>query len=58
VPNAALLGGFSAVSRQISLASVKAAIEEKFSGKVALGNAAAAAAAYDHVTRETHAEAD
>jgi len=58
VPNAALLGGFSALSRQISLASVKQAIEEKFSGKVALANAAAAAAAYDHVTRQAHAEAD
>jgi len=58
VPNAALLGGYSALCRLISLASVKDAINQKFSGKVALGNAAAAAAAYDHVTKETHAEAD
>jgi pyruvate ferredoxin oxidoreductase gamma subunit len=58
VPNAALLGGFAPLSRQISLASVNAAIEEKFSGKVAAGNVAAAAAAYDYVMKEKHAEAD
>ena len=49
VPNAALLGGFSALCRHISLASVEAAIEEKFSGKVALGNVAAAREAFLHV---------
>jgi len=49
VPNAALLGGFSALSRQISLASVAAAIGEKFSGKVAAGNVAAAREAFLHV---------
>jgi pyruvate ferredoxin oxidoreductase gamma subunit len=49
VPNAALLGGFSALSRQISLASVTAAIGEKFSGKVATGNVAAAREAFLHV---------
>jgi len=49
VPNAALLGGFSALSRQISLASVTAAIGEKFSGKVAAGNIAAAREAFLHV---------
>ena len=58
VPNAALLGGFAALSRQISLASVKAAIDEKFIGKVAAGNAAAATAAHAYVLREIHAEAD
>jgi pyruvate ferredoxin oxidoreductase gamma subunit len=49
LPNAALLGGFSALSRQISLASVTAAIGEKFSGKVAAGNVAAAREAFLHV---------
>ena len=59
VPNAALLGGFAAVSRRISLESVAAAIRDKFSGKVAEGNVAAAAEAFRHVTEEirgvTHA---
>jgi pyruvate ferredoxin oxidoreductase gamma subunit len=49
VPNAALLGGFAAVSGRISLDSVAAAIREKFEGKVAEGNVAAAGAAYEHV---------
>jgi pyruvate ferredoxin oxidoreductase gamma subunit len=48
LPNAALLGGFAAVSSLVSLDSVTAAIREKFSGTVADGNAAAASAAYRH----------
>jgi len=52
LPNAALLGGFAAVAGLISLDSVAAAIGEKFSGAVALGNVAAATAAYDFVRRE------
>jgi pyruvate ferredoxin oxidoreductase gamma subunit len=59
VPNAALLGGFAAVSGRISLESVSAAIRDKFSGKVAEGNVAAAAEAFRHVSEEirgvTHA---
>ena len=47
LPNAALLGGFAAVSGLISLAAVAAAIKDKFSGKVAEGNIAAAAEAYE-----------
>jgi pyruvate ferredoxin oxidoreductase gamma subunit len=58
LPNAALLGGFCALSGRISLDAVVAAIREKFSGRVAEGNAAAAAAAHEHVLKETHAEAD
>jgi pyruvate ferredoxin oxidoreductase gamma subunit len=58
VPNAALLGGFAAVSGRISLESVTAAIAEKFGGKVAEGNIAAATAAFAHVRREMHAAAD
>jgi len=57
LPNAALLGGFAALTNRISLASVVAAIEEKFSGKVAQANAAAAAEACDYVLKEMHAEA-
>ena len=58
VPNAALLGGFAALSGSVSLESVAAAIEEKFSGKVAKGNVAAATAAHEYVRKERHAEAD
>jgi pyruvate ferredoxin oxidoreductase gamma subunit len=49
VPNAALLGGFAAVSGRISLASVAEAIREKFSGRVAEGNIAAATAAFAQI---------
>ena len=62
VPNAALLGGFAAVSGRISLESVAAAIREKFGGNVGEGNVAAASAAYEHVRKEMreagHAQAD
>ena len=50
VPNVPLLGAFAAASGLISLASVVAAIKDKFSGKVAEGNIAAATEAYDTVT--------
>ncbi len=46
VPNAALLGGFAAVSGQIRLESVVAAIRSKFPGKVAEGNVLAATEAH------------
>lgn len=46
VPNVPLLGGFAAVSGIIRLESVIKAINEKFSGKVAEGNIAAATEAY------------
>lgn len=49
VPNAALLAGFAAVTGRISLESVVAAIREKFRGKVADANAAAAAEAWSFV---------
>jgi pyruvate ferredoxin oxidoreductase gamma subunit len=62
LPNAALLGGFAAVSGRISLDSVLAAIRDKFKGEVAEGNIAAARAAYEHVHNEmrgaSHAQAD
>ena len=48
LPNAALLGGFAAVSGEVSLDAVSAAIREKFPAKVAEGNVAAASAAFDH----------
>ena len=54
LPNAALLGAFAAFSRVISVASVAQAIEEKFSGRVAAANIAAATAAHQALS---HAEA-
>ena len=63
LPNAALLGGFAAVTGLLGLESVTAAIRDKFSGRVAEGNVAAATAAFDIVRREMkdnaqHAQAD
>lgn len=52
LPNAALLGGFAAVTGRITLDSVAAAIREKFSGAVAEGNVAAAGAAFEYVKNE------
>jgi len=52
LPNAALLGGFAAISAQISLESVNAAIREKFPTKVAEANVAAATEAHAFVTQE------
>jgi pyruvate ferredoxin oxidoreductase gamma subunit len=51
LPNAALLGGFAAISGQISLESVGAAIREKFPSKVAEANIAAAADAFEFITQ-------
>ncbi len=52
MPNAALLGGFAALSGVISLESVSAAIREKFSGKVGDGNVGAAEASYTYVQQQ------
>lgn len=46
VPNAALLGGFAAISRQITLEAVEKAIATKFGGRIAAGNIEAARAAH------------
>jgi pyruvate ferredoxin oxidoreductase gamma subunit len=53
LPNVPLLGGFAAMSRQVRLESVIAAIRQKFSGKIAAGNVAAATEAYEIVKQET-----
>ncbi len=62
LPNAVLLGGFAALSGLITLDAVAHAIREKFSGKVAEGNVAAAGEAFDFVSRAmkelSHAQAD
>jgi pyruvate ferredoxin oxidoreductase gamma subunit len=49
VPNAALLGGFAALTGVVSLGAVEAAIRERFAGGVAEANVAAARAAFAHV---------
>ncbi len=54
-PNAALLGGFAALTGVVSLDSVLAAIEERFPPRLAEGNRAAARAAYDLVRETVHA---
>lgn len=48
-PHTALLGGFAALTGVVSLASVQAAIRQRFAGEVGDANAEIAAAAYDHV---------
>ena len=52
LPNAALIGGFAAVTGLLGLDSVAAAIRDKFPGRVAEGNVAAATAAYEIVRQE------
>jgi pyruvate ferredoxin oxidoreductase gamma subunit len=52
VPNAALLGGFAAMTGLVSLASVQAAIRDRFPSKVADANIAAASEAFDFVNTE------
>ena len=49
VPNAALLGGFASMTGLLAFESVEKAIREKFSGKIADGNVAAARAAYETI---------
>jgi pyruvate ferredoxin oxidoreductase gamma subunit len=62
VPNAALLGGFAALTGMVSLGAVQRTIRDRFSGPIGEGNAAAAAAAYEVVAvarsgRERRAQA-
>jgi pyruvate ferredoxin oxidoreductase gamma subunit len=49
IPNMPLIAGFAALSGMIKLESVILAINEKFTGKVAQGNIAAATEAYEIV---------
>lgn len=55
MPNVPLLGGFAAISGLIQLESVILAIKDKFSGKVAAGNSAAATEAFQ-IVQNTLAE--
>jgi pyruvate ferredoxin oxidoreductase gamma subunit len=47
LPNAALLGAFTALTGALALSSVTAAIRDRFPGRLAEGNVAAAEAAYE-----------
>ncbi|MGI9134066.1 MAG: 2-oxoacid:acceptor oxidoreductase family protein [Rhodoferax sp.] len=62
LPNAVLLGGFAALSGLITLDAVAHAIGDKFSGKVAAANVAAATEAFEFVKKElmeiAHAQAN
>jgi len=57
LPNAVLLGAFAGLAGQISLPAVVSAIRDKFSGKVAEGNIAAATAACQQVKERLRAQA-
>jgi pyruvate ferredoxin oxidoreductase gamma subunit len=52
VPNAALLGGFAAMTKVVSLDAVVTAIQQRFSGPIGRANAAAARTAFDVVRTE------
>ena len=52
MPNVALIGGFAALSGLVSMEAVAHAIRDKFTGKVAEANIAAAGEAFEHVKRE------
>jgi len=58
LPGAPLLGAFAALTGIVSLDSVLAAINGKFAGPVAQGNAEAARAAFDFVADERKALTD
>jgi pyruvate ferredoxin oxidoreductase gamma subunit len=52
LPNAALLGGFAALTGQLGLGSVSTAIRERFKGASGEGNVAAAEECFEYVERE------
>lgn len=58
LPNAALLGGFAALTGQVSLGAVCDAIRDRFPGEVGDGNARAAEVAYEHVRESMRRLAD
>jgi pyruvate ferredoxin oxidoreductase gamma subunit len=58
LPNAALLGGFAALTAEVSLRAVSGAIRARFAGAVGEGNVRAAEAAYEHVSESMRRLAD
>lgn len=55
LPNAALLGAFSALTELVHFDSVRRAIEETFTGRIGAANVAAAEDAHVHVVAAEHA---
>jgi pyruvate ferredoxin oxidoreductase gamma subunit len=55
LPGTALLGGFTALTWAVSLDSVLAAINDRFTGAIAEGNERAARAAFNFVRDEREA---
>jgi len=55
LPGPALLGALAALTGAVALASLTAAIEQRFGGAVAEGNAAAAAAGWEQIGAPSHA---
>lgn len=55
LPNAALLGGFAAITGEIELTSVIAAIRDRFPAKIAAANVAAATEAFALVAQQKEA---
>lgn len=58
LPNAALLGGFAALTGQVSMRAVSAAIRERFAGPVGEANVRAAEVAHDRVRESMRRLAD
>ena len=58
LPNAALLGAFSALTGEVSLEAVCGAIRSRFPGEVGEGNVSAAQVAHEHVRRSLGRLAD
>ena len=58
LPNAALLGGFAAVSGQLSMSAVERAISSKFPGQIGEANIAAAREAYEVALAGHHSSED
>jgi pyruvate ferredoxin oxidoreductase gamma subunit len=56
LPNAALLGGFAAITGQLGFKAVATAIRERFPGKTGEANVAAAQAAYEFVAHRRDSE--
>lgn len=55
MPNAVMLGGFAALTGQISLEALSKAIRERFPGRLGEGNVGGAEEAFEHVRRDVGA---
>jgi pyruvate ferredoxin oxidoreductase gamma subunit len=57
LPNAVLLGGFTALTGEVSIDALSEAIHQRFQGPIGEGNVAGARAAHDYVRHEIEAPA-